>query len=45
MKKKMNFTINDKTVEEFNRACKKNGMNKSALIEIMIQKWLKGKEV
>ena len=45
MKKKMNFTINENVVGEFNKACKQKGINKSALIELMIEKWLIGKEV
>ena len=44
MKKKMNFTINEKVIGEFNKACKQQGINKSALIELMIEKWLIGKE-
>ena len=40
MRKKISYTVEECVVNKFDNVCKENGINKSALIEILIGKWL-----
>ena len=40
-KKVVNYTVDKETVKEFNKICKEKSINKSALIDALIKKWIK----
>jgi metal-responsive CopG/Arc/MetJ family transcriptional regulator len=40
-KERITHTVDKKVVEDFNRITKLNSINKSALIENLIKKWIK----
>lgn len=39
-KVRVNYTVSEKVVKQFTKAVKENAINRSALIEILITKWL-----
>jgi hypothetical protein len=41
MKKKVNYNISESTIKDFNELAKKKAINKSQLIENLIEKWVK----
>jgi len=44
MRKHTAYTLDENLIKEFNKKAKENAINKSALIELLIKKWLKENE-
>lgn len=44
MRKHTAYTLDDNIIKKFNQITKEKAINKSALIELLIKKWLKENE-
>tara|TARA_R110000851_G_scaffold203884_1_gene355792 strand:+ start:418 stop:588 length:171 start_codon:yes stop_codon:yes gene_type:complete len=44
-KKRVSYHIAEQVLKEFNSVAKNNAINKSALIELLIKKWIEDKEL